>query len=721
MTETPVDLVLLWHHHQPDYRRAGDHRALLPWVRLHATKDYLDMALHVERHPGVRVTFNFVPSLIDQLEGAARGEPDALFDLLARPIAALTDEERARVARQCALGPPHALERWTRYRALATRVSRAPASRLNEAELLELEVWFLVAWIDPLFHEEPEVARALEGLRAHAETHVTSRNVTPQHRDDLLALHARLLAEVLPAYRRLAEQGRVELSASPYYHPILPLLVDPRSARRARPQLALPTESWSAPEDARRQLARALERHARTFGHTPAGVWPSEGSVSPEVVELAAGLGIRWLATDEGVLWASLPTESRARAALYRPWRIETPAGEVAMFFRDHELSDRVGFVYQRWDPDQAVADFLERLRKIGREHRTDDAPPPVVSVILDGENCWEHFADDGRRFLDGLYAALAAAPDIRTRTPSDVLASDTPSPTLGSLHSGSWIDADFHIWIGHPEKNRAWDLLARTRRSLVEAKLTVEGRPEAWESLDRAEGSDWFWWFGDDHYTLDKALFDELFRSHLVAVHEAAGLATPASLRVPVAAPPAKGAEHVPPSSFVRPDVDGERTEFYEWHGAGRYRFGRGGGGSMHRGAGRVRELHYGFDLAHFYLRLDFAGSDPPGALFDLRLEIVTPEPATVTVAGLARGARSVTIVEPGGTPSGLADARCRIGAVLELQVPFAALGLSSGSWVELAVQIVEADRAIETYPPDQTLRFTVPDGDFEAANWSA
>jgi alpha-amylase/alpha-mannosidase (GH57 family) len=719
MSESSVDLVLLWHHHQPDYRRSGDHRALLPWVRLHATKDYLDMALHVERHPGVRVTFNFVPSLIDQLEGASRGEPDALFEILARPFAERTQDERTRAARACALGPPHAIERWPRYRALASRVRRVNgAVPLSEVEQLELEVWFLLTWIDPSLQEEPEAKRALEGLGVHGERHGAA-HVTTQHRDDLLALHARLWNEVLPAYRRLMEQNRVELSASPYYHPILPLLVDPRAARRARPQIALPAESWSTPEDARAQLLRALDRHAHAFGARPNGVWPSEGSVSPEVAELAAGLGIRWLASDEGVLWASLPADARPRAALYQPWTLGTAAGEVALFFRDHELSDRVGFVYQRWDPKQAVADFLERLRKIGRDHRPEGRTP-VVSVILDGENCWEHYADDGRWFLEHLYAALATAEDIRTRTPSDVLASDVPRARLTTLHSGSWIDADFHIWIGHPEKNRAWDLLERTRRQLAEANVTVESCPAAWESLYRAEGSDWFWWFGEDHYTADKALFDELFRSHLIAAYEAAGLAPPANLRVPVAGPRTNGQDHVAPSGFVRPRVDGERTEFYEWHGAGRYRFGSGGG-SMHRGQGRVREVYYGFDLTHFYLRADFVAHEPPGASTELKVEIVSPRPVTLAVAGLVRGERPVTIAEPGGEPSEIADGCCRIGAVLELAVPFAKLGLPSGTQVELAVHLSQAEQPIETYPPDQTLRFVVPDADFEAANWSA
>src|SRR5262245_11646407 len=494
----PVDLVLLWHHHQPDYRHPSDGRSLLPWTRLHASKDYVDMARHVARHPGLKVAFNLVPSLLDQVEAAAAGGADELFDQLARPVASLTPDERRMVAARCAQVPPHALDRWPTLRALRERVlgrersapGRESAPRkdskpaeLSDAELLSLEIWFLLAWIDPMFQEEPEAARALGAHPRWSE----------QHRADLLALHGRLAGEVIPTYRALAERGQVELSTSPYHHPILPLLVDNGSARRARPDLALPSVPFAAPQDAGRQMARALVRHAEAFGARPAGMWPSEGSVSPEVATLAAGLGLRWLASDEAVLWRSLDSQAE-RGALYRPWRFATDAGEVALFFRDHALSDRIGFVYQRWDAEEAAADFIAPLRRIAREYRGER--PPVVSVILDGENCWEHYPEDGDRFLSALYRSVAGASDIRTRTPSDVLADPGASGLLPRLHSGSWIDADFHIWIGHPEKNRAWEQLARAREAIVAAGTTPESAPAAWEALARAEGSDWFWCF---------------------------------------------------------------------------------------------------------------------------------------------------------------------------------------------------------------------------------
>jgi len=697
--DSAVDLVFLWHHHQPDYRSPRDGTAQLPWVRLHATKDYLDMALRLERYPGVRAAFNFVPTLLDQLEDAARGGPDALFDALADPPAALEGEARAEVARRCSIAPRWAFERWPIYQALATRV--AAGGSLSDAELLAIECHFLLAWLDPMFHDQPAAARA----RAESAT------LRLEHRDGLLELHRRLAGEVVGAYRARAEAGQIELSASPYCHPILPLLIDTRQARRARPEIPLPLEPFVAPADATAQIERALGRHAKAFGERPRGMWPSEGSVSPEAVALAVRSGVRWLASDEGVLWASLPEGQRTRERLYRPWKLVTEAGDVGLLFRDHELSDRIGFVYSRWSARDAVSDFLERLRRIGREQRGTHAP--LVSVILDGENCWEHYPDDGGPFLEGLYAALEAAEDIRTLTPSEAIAARAPLDALPGLHSGSWIDADFHIWIGHPEKNRAWDLLARARRALVESGATWESHPRAWEALFAAEGSDWFWWFGDDHYTSDRVLFDRIFREHLQAIYEHSGRTAPAELRQPVAGarPRADGRM---PIGFVAPRIDGKRTGFYEWHEAGAIALGSGGG-SMHHGGSRIRDLLYGFDSARLYLRLDPASGN--AAPRELSVEVLAPLSTRIAVSAGGGGGATIT----GGDGAPVPGAEAAFGEVVEMALPFGALGARGGEPVEIIVHVLESGAPIESLPEDGTLRIVVPDEGYRARTWSA
>ena len=712
----PVDVLFLWHHHQPDYRSPREGRALLPWVRLHATKDYLDMARRLERHPRLRATFNFVPALLDQLEGAAAGAPERLFDLLARPVESLSADERGEVITRCSIAPRHALERWPQYRQLAQRLARPRRGEIAPADLLALEVWFLLAWVDPLFYTEPEAVAALAAAGTAAG----------RHRDELLALSRRLCGEVIPAYRALAERGQIELTASPYDHPILPLLVDVRTARRARPDIALPAEPFAAPALAARQIARALERHAQVFGVRPRGMWPPEGGVSPESAELAARAGLAWVASDEGVLWRSIPHEARRREAVYRPWRLATPAGDLALFFRDHELSDRIGFVYQNWDAGEAAADLVARLRRIGAEHGGgEDAPPPRVSIILDGENCWERYAGDGGPFLDALYDALEQAPDLRTRTPSEVLEAGPPPDLLPGLHSGSWIDADFHVWIGHPEKNRAWDLIARAHRTLMEAQRAPEHAPAAWDALDAACGSDWMWWFGDDHETPEKPVFDRLFREHLHEAYERAGLKPPVWLRVPVM-PAGRGVPgRAAPLGFVQPTIDGRPTQFYEWHAAGRHPL-QPGGGAMHRRGSTARDLYYGFDAERLYLRLDFTARVPPGAGVDLALEFAAPRPVHARVHGLAPGERIVTGGQ-GPAPAGAAEdgrlegAVCCIGSILELAIPFRSLGLSPGEGVELVAHLGPPGAPAEALPGDDLVRFTVPGPDYEASMWNA
>jgi hypothetical protein len=316
------------------------------------------------------------------------------------------------------------------------------------------------------------------------------------------------------------------------------------------------------------------------------------------------------------------------------------------------------------------------------------------------------------------------------------VLAEAGTPTALPALHSGSWIDADFHIWIGHPEKNRAWDMLARTRRALVSAGSKPESDPEAWEALFAAEGSDWFWWFGEDHFTADRAIFDRLFREHLEAVHERMGWPAPAWLKVPVAPNPPHSGAALAPIGLIEPQIDGRRTHFYEWHVAGRFRFGEGGG-AAHHGAGRVGEIFFGFDLDHLFLRLDFAAGGAPGAGTDLVIELIAPRAARLRVRGLAPGAHVVyrdaerdggerpshseTPWEAGDAGDAIPGARCVIERILELGIPFASLGLAPGDRVELVAHLLEGGRPVETVPDLDLVRFVVPDASFAASMWSA
>jgi hypothetical protein len=300
------------------------------------------------------------------------------------------------------------------------------------------------------------------------------------------------------------------------------------------------------------------------------------------------------------------------------------------------------------------------------------------------------------------------------------VIAEGDASDSLPHLHTGSWINADFRIWIGHPEKNRAWELLGRARRALVDRGISVEANPGAWEALSAAEGSDWFWWLGEDHYTADKGIFDQLFRDHLQAVYERAELPPPGWLQVPISRPRARRDVELQPLGFIHPTLDGRRTGFYEWHAAGRYRLDAGGS-AMHRSGALARDLYFGFDLERFYLRLDFIGGRLPGAGCDLTLELLTPRQARIRVREMIAGARAVCWDDGDRAGREVAGALCQIGKILELGVPFASLGLRAGDGVEVLGTLLATGEPAETIPGDELLRFTVPDPSFDSAMWSA
>jgi alpha-amylase/alpha-mannosidase (GH57 family) len=341
-------------------------------------------------------------------------------------------------------------------------------------------------------------------------------------------------------YQASRASGQIELSTTPFYHPILPLLCDTDVHLVAHPEHARPARRFSYPDDARLQVERAVTFHRRTFGEAPAGMWPSEGSVSDAIVPVVAAAGLRWMATDEDVLARTLRRplgrdgfgHVERAGDLYRPYRVRAGGAEVVCLFRDHLLSDRIGFTYQSWDAGHAADEFVGRVREAGRRFTAETGDAAVVTVILDGENAWEHYAGGGRPFLRTLYQRLQDAPDIETVTMSEAAASPTAA-VLEGVFPGSWINADFSIWAGHRDDQTAWSVLAAARETLAARAATAgsEAVVEATEELMIAEGSDWFWWYGDDHSSAQDAEFDELFRRHVSNVYRALGVAVPEQL----------------------------------------------------------------------------------------------------------------------------------------------------------------------------------------------
>jgi alpha-amylase/alpha-mannosidase (GH57 family) len=711
-----VRAVFLWHLHQPEYRDPRTGQPILPWVRQHASRAYNDMAAALERHPQIKAVANWAPSLLVQLEAYAGGTQDVDEQLARKPADALTPEERAHVLRECF---SVAWDVWVRpvprYSELLDKRGTDPRqidfgerqAAFDAQELRDLQVHFVLAWMGfAARREEPRIAELVAKQRGYSE----------EEKVFVLDAQRRIASRIVPRWRALADRGQVEITCSPMYHPILPLVIDTESARRAMPTVSLPPR-FSHPQDAREQVARGIERARAAFGQRPVGMWPSEGSVSPEVLDLLAASGVRWCATDQGVLERSElelgTTLPDGYPAHYHPY-LAGADHAVAMLFRDRELSDRIGFRYAKSDAREAAEDLVSRI--------ADTEEEALVTLALDGENPWEHYPSSGEAFLEALYQRLSAG-DVRTVLPREELRAHPPRARIARLHSGSWIDANFRIWIGHPEDNAAWTLLGEARDALAEAEengeLPRERLEEARGHLLVAEGSDWFWWYGDDFTTENAPEFDALFRRRVAQAWVALGVVPPERLGHPIIAPhkdkSAGAAVVVQPSRLIKPTVDGYGKGYYDWAGAGYYRPGTTSGGAMFRGQGTFSQLWFGFSQTDLYLRLDPAkGADLSGELRLLVTRGGTGAEKSVRLRLLPGGAESEAKDEQG--------ARCgygRAGTVVEMALSRSVLGLVAGERIGLTLRLLREEVEVDRLPRRGEIALAVPDRKFELANW--
>jgi len=451
-------VVVLWHQHQPFYKDlvTGEYR--LPWVRMHALKDYYGMVRLLDEFPKVHQTFNLVPSLITQIQDYESGRTrDPFFAVASKPARDLSSEER-RFALQYLFqaNPVHLIGRYPRYAELFDRFQSVGANPdradkfFQRQDYTDLQVLSQLAWFDEFFLQEPEVAELVRKARNYS---LEDQQFIVQHQIDLIK-------RVLPAHAKAAQEARIEISTSPFYHPILPLICDTNQGAVSTPGLPLPQNRFRHPEDAREQLQRGLDLHERVFGVRPQGVWPSEGSVSEEVLGIAAALGVNWMATDEGVLARTLGMsfmrDGRGRVPdasagkLYNIHRFESAETRMHLLFRDHAISDLIGFVYSGMPAHEAAAHLMHNIK--------DSAQPvlrmgadAVVPIFLDGENAWEYYPEAGREFLRRFYDLLQNDKAVEAVTVSEAIARHKNFNALNSLTPGSWIHANFNVWIGAP------------------------------------------------------------------------------------------------------------------------------------------------------------------------------------------------------------------------------------------------------------------------------
>ena len=527
--ENPMSVVLCWHMHQPEYRDMRSGRVHLPWTYLHATKDYVDMAAHLEAVPEARAVVNFAPILLEQLEDYVHQIEsyleghgvikDPLLAELAEPALPGNAQARLRLMQDCLrANRERMIDRYQPYQRLATMAEwyeSHPQSLIYASNqfLADLLVWYHISWMAESVQRNDE---RLQRLRDKAH------NFSLHDRRELLQIVLEQMQSIIPRYKELAARGQVELSMSPYAHPIIPLMLDMESAREAMPDVHLPviTQYPGGEERANWHLQKGLETFERVFGQRPVGLWPSEGGVSQEALALFAEHGFSWVASGGTVLHNS--HDATSKSCSHRVYRF----GEVALdcFFRDDGLSDLIGFSYSDWHAKDAVANFIGHMENIAKA--CPDHNDCLIVIILDGENAWEYYPENGYYFLDELYRGVTNHPGLELTTFERFQAEKTPNPAHEDhLSAGSWVYGTFSTWIGDPDKNRGWEILVEAKRTfdeqLAAGKLSAEEIAAAEQQLAICEGSDWFWWFGDYNPSATVNQFDQLFRMHLSNLYQ--------------------------------------------------------------------------------------------------------------------------------------------------------------------------------------------------------
>ena len=602
---------LTWHQHQPLYYKNEDGIYTRPWVRAHATKDYLDMAQKVEAHQDIRVTFNLTPSLMRQLDDLASGAKDVYWVLGEKTPAELTDaEKRFILERFFDANWTNIIARYPRYQELLDKRGSGDAASIDAAmesfsdgDFFDLQVWFNLAWFDPAFlAEEPLVDLVEKG-----------GGFNQADKDILFAQVLETVQKVIPYHRELQDRGQIEVTTTPYAHPILPLIYDSQLALVGNPTAEMPDQVFSYPQDAEKHLALGLALYEEYFGEMPNGLWPGEGAVAQAVVPLITEAGLQFMQTGEPVLAESLGIESFTRNAegfvleaddLYRPYYVQDASGkQMAVFFRDWTLSDNLGFVYSGMSGEAGASDLVNHLETIQADFVENEIPGPhIVSIILDGENAWEHYPNDGNDFLNALYQKLSESEVLQTVTPAEYLDWFPEQRSLDDLFPGAWFSPNYDTWIGEPEEAIAWDYLARVRHDLADIEATgeidTEALARAFDFMYLAEGSDWFWWYGDDQDSGDDRYFDEGYRALLSGVYTSMGQEIPRFVQVPIiqASPVAP---QRPFSSASTPEIDGEVDS--AWESAAYYPLPAGG---------PAVGLYATLDKENIYLRLDLRQS---------------------------------------------------------------------------------------------------------------
>jgi len=680
----------------------------MPWVRLHATKAYLGMARLLESFPEIKLTINLVPSLLAQLEDYVTGAAvDPLLELSLKPLSEISASDRVRMLDHFLLISRRTAEVYERLSELyykrdgRNQTALKALDAFSNQDIQDLQVWWVLAWIHPvILKKDPRLQDFIK----------KGRGFSHEDRLDLEACIQPLLADVIPCHRKLQDAGQIEISTTPFYHPIMPLLQDAECSREAMPDCPTAPLENTLNEDLAVHLSKAVDHYKKLFNRAPRGLWPSEGSVSQAIIPAVAKAGFTWMASDEEILLRSRMQHEASHAAIYQPYEIAEGEHHMAILFRDHRLSDKIGFDYQSRSPEDAVADLLAGIRGAGQNTHSEH---PLVTIILDGENPWDYYPATGVPFLQKLYEELERAPDIQTVTPSGYLEEFPPARPIRRLFAGSWINSNFDIWMGHPDDRRAWWMVRKAREFLTQnsdKNISKDKSDLAWEELYVAEGSDWYWWYGDDHSSSHDELFDELFRTHLANIYRLMEQEPPEWLNTPVP----KWTSHAmwsPPRGLARIHIDGYRTSYFEWIEAGHCPAYPAGGAMQKSDTWEIKDLYFGLDTHALFLRLDPTRKLSKEENIQMKINIHTHQQKHTFAFNVKKN--SIT------SSRTLFDCNGAIGDILELAIPFSELGMGPGDEGAFCVNLHQENTLIQDIPSSNMIPFEVPHAHHAAMMW--
>jgi len=588
--------------HQPYYRDDVSGEVVMPWVFLHAIKDYYDMPWYLDKFSHIKATFNLVPSLLIQLE-AYEDEHinDKFLKTMRQDVETLDFAQRVYLIEylffsnvQKMIKPmPHYYDLYHKKEQLGSY--DVMAEKFTNTELLDLEVLFLLAWCGNYLRTSNALVKRLIAKE---------QGYSQEEKLALLKELSLFIKEIIPYYKKLMDDGKIMVSTTPFNHPISPLLFDIKNGKYANTYTTLPNvdTDQSFREDAMVQIESAFTYYEKCFGRAPVGFWPAEGSVSYDFLEVLSNKGVSWACSDEEVLYKS---GHFGKEDIYKNNVLHFADHDINLFFRDKQLSDLIGFSYSGWDDQSAVDDLMQRLKEIYQSSPESQN----VNIILDGENAWEHYDDNAMHFFNKLYEKLEQSDWCQTQFFDDVI--ENPAIAKNDLHElepGSWISGNFNIWIGHEEKNRAWELLYRTKEDFDKHKKNIDTKTLAkiQQEFLVAQSSDWFWWYGDDHHTDLATTFDTLFRTHLINIYTLMGKKIPTILFEPIVESSQEVQGFLKKSSNkITATIDGKRSDFFEWHGAGEADLASElSSMSMHDFT--ISKIYFGCDEKHCYIALE-------------------------------------------------------------------------------------------------------------------